>query len=268
MGTLRTWFGEQQPGCGAGKGGCGLLEGEIGRRGEGLSRGGGEKDPKGLGGEDGEPIPAVRCGSPDRSGGKKRDQVRAGRSAVRTFAVLARGVGGFLGSSCEDRPGMGGTEPPVPCGGGPGPPRPPGGAVTPAVPRRMLRAGSAGPGAAAAERRRWVRGYGAGRGEHGAGLEEGVGTGWGWGGVRVAVPLPQPLGPSARARERPGLRCPTWGGEVVEFGVGGGRAGSSNPRLCARSWAGSGALGPFRGAGTAWLAAKSRAAPRPLRQPV
>lgn len=108
----------------------------------------------------------------------------------------------------------------MPCGGGPGPPRPPGGAVTPAVPRRMLRAGSAGPAAAAAERRRWVRGYGAGG--RGAGLEEGVGIGGGGGGVRVAAPLPEPLGPSARARGRPGLRCPTWGGEVVEFGGGGG----------------------------------------------
>lgn len=80
MGTLPTWFGEQQPGCGAGKGGRGgLLEREIGWRGERLSVGSGGRWGErtegllaegGWVGEDGEPTPAVRCGSPDRSGGK------------------------------------------------------------------------------------------------------------------------------------------------------------------------------------------------------
>lgn len=69
----------------------------------------------------------------------------------------------------------------MPRGGGPGPPPPPppGVAVPPAVSRRMLRAGSAGPGAAAAERRRWVRGYGAG-----GGARSGA-RGGGWDGVRA-----------------------------------------------------------------------------------
>lgn len=98
---------------------------------------------------------------------------------MRPFAVLARGVGGFLGSSCEDLPGMGGTLP-CPAEAVPDPPPPPpGGAVPPAVSRRMLRAGSAGPGAAAAERRRWVRGYGAG-----GGARSGA-RGGGWDGVRA-----------------------------------------------------------------------------------
>lgn len=143
---------------------------------------------------------------------------------MRPFAVLARGVGGFLGSSCEDLPGMGGT---LPCPAEAVPDPPPAAARGRCAARRVPAhapggergAGSGGGGAAEVGARLW-----GGRGGTERGSGRGLGRGEGGGGVRVAVPLPAPLGPSARARGRPGLRGPTWGGEVVEFGMGGGRA--------------------------------------------
>lgn len=132
----------------------------------------------------------------------------------------------------------------MPRGGGPGPPaaaargRCAARCVPAHAPGGERGAGSGGGGAAEVGARLW-----GGRGGTERGSGRGLGRGEGGGGVRVAVPLPAPLGPSARARGRPGLRGPTWGGEVVEFGMGGGgRAGSSNPRPHARVWAGSGAV--------------------------
>lgn len=77
MGTLRTWFGEQQPGCGAGKGGCGLLEGEIGRRGEELSRRVWGERPEGFGGEGWGADP---CGALRFSGSFRGEEARPGES--------------------------------------------------------------------------------------------------------------------------------------------------------------------------------------------
>ena len=157
----------------------------------------------------------------------------------------------------------------MPRGGGPGPPaaaargRCAARRVPAHAPGGERGAGSGGGGAAEVGARLW-----GGRGGTERGSGRGLGRGEGGGGVRVAVPLPAPLGPSARARGRPGLRGPTWGGEVVEFGMGGGgRAGSSNPRPHARVWAGSGAvrraLRPSCRVGAARPASKSPAAPFP-----
>lgn len=113
----------------------------------------------------------------------------------------------------------------MPRGGGPGPPaaaargRCAARRVPAHAPGGERGAGSGGGGAAEVGARLW-----GGRGGTERGSGRGLGRGEGGGGVRVAVPLPAPLGPSARARGRPGLRGPTWGGEVVEFGMGGGRA--------------------------------------------
>lgn len=156
----------------------------------------------------------------------------------------------------------------MPRGGGPGPPaaaargRCAARRVPAHAPGGERGAGSGGGGAAEVGARLW-----GGRGGTERGSGRGLGRGEGGGGVRVAVPLPAPLGPSARARGRPGLRGPTWGGEVVEFGMGGEGEREVQIRGPTRgSGLGAepcGALRPSCRVGAARPASKSPAAPFP-----